>query len=259
MWPALFFTIVLCITFLYTIYIIFRQKKVTELKNDFINNMTHEFKTPLSTISLAAQMLTDGSVAKSPQMLQHITSVIGDEAKRLRFQVEKVLQVSLFDEQKSTLKTVELNLNDLVSAVVNTFALKVEKNGGTIVSQLDAEQPHVLADEMHITNVVFNLMDNAVKYRRDDEPLRLTIRTWNERDRYCLSIEDNGIGIKKDNLKRLFERFYRVHTGNRHDVKGFGLGLAYVKKVVEDHRGTIRVESELGVGTKFVIVLPLIK
>lgn len=259
MWPALFFTIVLCITFLYTIYIIFRQKKVTELKNDFINNMTHEFKTPLSTISLAAQMLTDGSVAKSPQMLQHITSVIGDEAKRLRFQVEKVLQVSLFDEQKSTLKTVELNLNDLVSAVVNTFALKVEKNGGTIVSQLDAEQPHVLADEMHITNVVFNLMDNAVKYRRDDEPLRLTIRTWNERDRYCLSIEDNGIGIRKDNLKRLFERFYRVHTGNRHDVKGFGLGLAYVKKVVEDHRGTIRVESELGVGTKFVIVLPLIK
>lgn len=259
MWPALFFTIVLCITFLYTIYIIFRQKKVTELKNDFINNMTHEFKTPLSTISLAAQMLTDGSVAKSPQMLQHITSVIGDEAKRLRFQVEKVLQVSLFDEQKSTLKTVELNINDLVSAVVNTFALKVEKNGGTIVSQLDAEQPHVLADEMHITNVVFNLMDNAVKYRRDDEPLRLTIRTWNERDRYCLSVEDNGIGIKKDNLKRLFERFYRVHTGNRHDVKGFGLGLAYVKKVVEDHRGTIRVESELGVGTKFVIVLPLIK
>ena len=259
MWPALFFTIVLCVTFLYTIYIIFRQKKVTELKNDFINNMTHEFKTPLSTISLAAQMLTDGSVAKSPQMLQHITTVIGDEARRLRFQVEKVLQVSLFDEQKSTLKTVELNLNDLVSAVVNTFALKVEKNGGTIVTQLDADEPHVLADEMHITNVVFNLMDNAVKYRRDEEPLRLTIRSWNERDRYYLSIEDNGIGIKKDNLKRLFERFYRVHTGNRHDVKGFGLGLAYVKKVVEDHRGTIRVESEPGVGTKFVIVLPLIK
>ena len=221
--------------------------------------MTHEFKTPLSTISLAAQMLTDGSVAKSPQMLQHITTVIGDEARRLRFQVEKVLQVSLFDEQKSTLKTVELNLNDLVSAVVNTFALKVEKNGGTIVTQLDADEPHVLADEMHITNVVFNLMDNAVKYRRDEEPLRLTIRSWNERDRYYLSIEDNGIGIKKDNLKRLFERFYRVHTGNRHDVKGFGLGLAYVKKVVEDHRGTIRVESEPGVGTKFVIVLPLIK
>ena len=259
MWPALFFTIVLCVTFLYTIYIIFRQKKVTELKNDFINNMTHEFKTPLSTISLAAQMLTDGSVAKSPQMLQHITTVIGDEARRLRFQVEKVLQVSLFDEQKSTLKTVELNLNDLVSAVVNTFALKVEKNGGTIVTQLDADEPHVLADEMHITNVVFNLMDNAVKYRRDEEPLRLTVCSWNERDRYYLSIEDNGIGIKKDNLKRLFERFYRVHTGNRHDVKGFGLGLAYVKKVVEDHRGTIRVESEPGVGTKFVIVLPLIK
>ena len=256
--PALFFTIVLCITFLYTIYIIFRQKKVTELKNDFINNMTHEFKTPISTISLAAQMLTDGSVTKSPQMLQHITSIIRDESTRLRFQVEKVLQISLFDEQNASLKTTELDLNDLVSGVVNTFALKVEKNGGTIVTQLDADRANVLADEMHITNVVFNLMDNAVKYRRDDEPLRLAIRTWNERDRYYLSVEDNGIGIKKDNLKRLFDRFYRVHTGNRHDVKGFGLGLAYVKRVIHEHHGTIRVESEPGVGTKFIIVLPLL-
>lgn len=256
--PALFFTVVLCVTFMFTIYIIFRQKKVTELKNDFINNMTHEFKTPVSTISLAAQMLADDSVTKSPQMMQHVTGIINDEAKRLRFQVEKVLQVSLFDGQKATLKTRELDVNDLVTGVVNTFALKVEKNGGTIVTHLDATKPIVMADEMHITNVVFNLLDNAVKYKRDDEPLRLTIRTWNESGKFCLSIQDNGIGIKKDNLKRVFDRFYRVHTGNVHDVKGFGLGLAYVKKVIQDHRGSIRAESELGVGTKFIIVLPLL-
>lgn len=142
--------------------------------------MTHEFKTPVSTISLAAQMLADDSVSKSPQMMQHVTGVINDEAKRLRFQVEKVLQISLFDEQKATLKTRELDVNELVTGVVNTFALKVEKNGGTIVTHLDAARPIVMGDEMHITNVVFNLLDNAVKYKRDDEPLRLTIRTWNE-------------------------------------------------------------------------------
>ena len=223
--PALFFTVVLCLTFMFTLYIIFRQKKVTELKNDFINNMTHEFKTPVSTISLAAQMLADDSVSKSPQMMQHVTGIINDEAKRLRFQVEKVLQISLFDEQKATLKTRELDVNELVTGVVNTFALKVEKNGGTIVTHLDATQPIVMGDEMHITNVVFNLLDNAVKYKRDDDPLRLTIRTWNESGKFCLSIQDNGIGIKKENLKRVFDRFYRVHTGNVHDVKGFGLGL----------------------------------
>lgn len=256
--PALFFTIVLCGTFIYTLFIIFRQKKVTELKNDFINNMTHEFKTPISTISLAAQMLTDNSVSKSPQMLQHITGIISDESKRLRFQVEKVLQVSLFDQQKASLKTRELDVNELVTGVVNTFALKVEKNGGTIVTYLDAADPVILADEMHITNVVFNLMDNAVKYKRDEEPLCLTIKTWNEQGKFYLSIQDNGMGIKKENLKRVFDRFYRVHTGNVHDVKGFGLGLAYVKKVIQDHRGTIRAESELGVGTKFIIVLPLL-
>ena len=256
--PALFFTIVLCIAFIYTIYVIFRQKKVTELKNDFINNMTHEFKTPISTISLASQMLTDGAVTKSPQMLQHITGIINDETKRLRFQVEKVLQISLFDEQKATLKMRELDMDELITGVVNTFALKVEKNGGTITSQMEAKDTMVFADEMHITNVVFNLMDNAVKYKRDEEPLRLAIRTWNEHEKLGISIQDNGIGIKKENLKRVFDRFYRVHTGNLHNVKGFGLGLAYVKKVIQDHHGTIRAESELGVGTKFIIVLPLL-
>ena len=258
MMPALFFTVVLCVTFMYTLFIIFRQKKVTELKNDFINNMTHEFKTPISTISLAAQMLTDGSVSKSPQMLQHVTNIISDEATRLRFQVEKVLQISLFDDKKAVMKNSEIDLNDLLSGVVNIFALKVEKNGGTITTHLEAEDATIFADEMHITNVMFNIMDNAVKYKRDEEPLRLTIHTWNEGDKLHLSIQDNGIGIKKENLKRVFDRFYRVHTGNLHNVKGFGLGLAYVKKVIQDHHGSIRAESELGVGTKFIIVLPLL-
>ena len=256
--PALFFTVVLCIAFIFTLYVIFRQKKVTELKNDFINNMTHEFKTPISTISLASQMLTDGSVTKSPQMLQHITGIINDETKRLRFQVEKVLQISLFDQQKATMKMCELDAGELLTGVVNTFALKVEKNGGTIATQMEAQNSKIFADEMHLTNVVFNLMDNAVKYKRDDEPLRLTIHTWNEHGKFCLSIQDNGIGIKKENLRRIFDRFYRVHTGNLHDVKGFGLGLAYVKKVIQDHHGSIRAESELGVGTKFIIVIPLL-
>ena len=256
--PALFFTIVLCIAFIYTLYVILRQKKVTELKNDFINNMTHEFKTPISTISLASQMLTDSAVTKSPQMLQHITGIISDETKRLRFQVEKVLQISLFDDKKAVMKNSEIDLNDLLSGVVNIFALKVEKNGGTITTHLEAEDATVFADEMHITNVMFNIMDNAVKYKRDDEPLRLTIHTWNENDKLYLSIQDNGIGIKKENLRRVFDRFYRVHTGNLHNVKGFGLGLAYVKKVIQDHHGSIRAESELGVGTKFIIVLPLL-
>ena len=256
--PALFFTIVLCIAFIYTLYVILRQKKVTELKNDFINNMTHEFKTPISTISLASQMLTDSAVTKSPQMLQHITGIISDETKRLRFQVEKVLQISLFDDKKAVMKNSEIDLNDLLSGVVNIFALKVEKNGGTIITHLEAEDATIFADEMHITNVMFNIMDNAVKYKRDEEPLRLTIHTWNEGDKLHLSIQDNGIGIKKENLKRVFDRFYRVHTGNLHNVKGFGLGLAYVKKVIQDHHGSIRAESELGVGTKFIIVLPLL-
>ena len=256
--PALIFTVVLLVTFIFTIVVIFRQKKLTEIKNDFINNMTHEFKTPISTISLAAQMLKDSTVAKSPQMFQHISGVINDETKRLRFQVEKVLQMSMFERQKATLKMKEVNANELISGVINTFALKVEKYNGKITSSLDAEDPLIFVDEMHFTNVIFNLMDNAVKYKRPDEDLLLDLRTWNESDKLFISIQDNGIGIKKEDLKKIFDKFYRVHTGNLHDVKGFGLGLAYVKKIIHDLKGTIRAESELGVGTKFIIVLPLL-
>lgn len=257
--PSMIFTFVLLITFIFTIYIVFRQKKLTEMKNDFINNMTHEFKTPISTISLAAQMLKDPTVGKSPAMFQHISGVINDETKRLRFQVEKVLQMSMFDRQKATLKMKELDTNELIAGVINTFTLKVERYNGQIKSELNATDAIIFADEMHITNVIFNLMDNAVKYKRPDADLQLVVKTWNEPGRLMISIQDNGIGIKKENLKKIFEKFYRVHTGNLHDVKGFGLGLAYVKKIILDHKGTIRAESELNVGTKFIIALPLLK
>jgi len=257
--PSVIFTLVLLVTFIFTIYIIFRQKKLTEIKNDFINNMTHEFKTPISTISLAAQMLQDPAVGKSPAMFKHISGVINDETKRLRFQVEKVLQMSMFERQKATLKMKDVNANDLIAGVVNTFALKVEKNNGLITSELDAKFPWVFVDEMHFTNVVFNLLDNAVKYKKPEVELHLHLKTWNEANKLYISIQDNGIGIKKEDLKKIFDKFYRVHTGNLHDVKGFGLGLAYVKKIIQDHKGSIRAESELNVGTKFIIVLPTLK
>lgn len=256
--PSLIFTFVLLVTFVFTLYVVFRQKKLTEIKNDFINNMTHEFKTPISTISLAAQMLNDASVVKSPQMFGHISGVINDETKRLRFQVEKVLQMSMFERQSNTMKMKEIDINELIHGVVNTFAIKVENYGGSIDSLFDADDPFVLADEMHFTNVIFNLMDNAVKYKRNDENPHLTIRTWNETGKLMVSIADNGTGIKKEDLRKVFEKFYRVHTGNLHDVKGFGLGLAYVKRVIQDHKGNIRAESDLGQGTKFIISLPLL-
>lgn len=258
--PSFAFTFILLVTFLFTIITAFRQKKLTEMKNDFINNMTHELKTPVSTISLAAQMLKDSDITKSPDVFKHISGVINDETKRLSFLVEKVLQMSLFERQKAALKLKEIDANDLVANVANTFVLKVEKYGGTMDIDLQATESDIYVDEMHITNVLFNLMDNAVKYRRPEVPLTLMARTWNENGKLLISVEDNGIGIKKEYLKKVFDRFFRVPTGNVHDVKGFGLGLAYVRKIIEDHKGTIRAESGAGnIGTKFIITLPLIK
>lgn len=230
------------------------------MKNDFINNMTHEFKTPISTISLAAQMLNDDSVRKSPAMLQHAASIINDETKRLRFQVEKVLQMSMFEKKKATVRLQEIDANSVIYNIINTFKLKVEKYGGTIKSTLDAEDAIIMVDEMHFTNVIFNLLDNAVKYRREDTPLQLLVTTRDvDNGKLEITVCDNGIGIKKEDLKKIFERFYRVHTGNVHDVKGFGLGLAYVKKMIEVLGGEIKAESEINVGTKFIIILPLTK
>ncbi len=260
MFPAFAFTLILLVIFVFTIIVAFRQKKLSEMKNDFINNMTHEFKTPISSISLAAQMLNDPAVRKSPTMLQQIANVVNDETKRLRFQVEKVLQMSLYEQQKATLKIEEIDANLTVYNIVNTFKLKVEKYGGHITANLDALNGLVEVDEMHFTNVVFNILDNAVKYRAEDRPLNLTVSSRDlDDERLEITIADNGIGIRRDDLKKIFDKFYRVSTGNRHDVKGFGLGLAYVRKMITEMGGSITAESEFNVGTKFIIILPLSK
>ena len=257
--PSVVFTLVLLITFIFTIVVIFRQKRYTEIKNDFINSMTHELRTPIASISLAAQMLNDNSVGKSPAMLSHLGGVINDESKRLRFLVEKVLQMSMFDRKKAVFKKKELDLNEMVENIANSFTLRVEHTGGKIYTEIEAIDSAIYVDEMHFQNVIFNLLDNAVKYRKQDMPLDIYMKTWNDDQYLYLSIRDTGMGIKKENLKKIFEKFYRVHTGNLHDAKGFGLGLAYVKKIIDLHKGTIHVESEFGKGTKFTIALPVIK
>ena len=249
--PAIVFTVVLLITFIFTIVVIFRQKRYTEIKNDFINNMTHELKTPISSSSLAAQML-------SQQMQKHLGGIINDESKRLRFLVEKVLQMSMFDRKSVSFKKKELDLNELLEQIASTFSLRVEHTGGKIYTEIEAVDSAIYVDEVHFQNAITNLMDNAVKYRKPDEPLDLYLRTWNEKDRLCFSIRDTGLGIKKENVRKIFDKFYRVHTGNVHDVKGFGLGLAYVKRIIDLHEGEIKCESELGKGTTFTISLPVL-
>ena len=255
--PSFLLIVLILGVFIVAIIIIFRQKQLNNMKNDFVNNMTHEFKTPISSISLASQMLQDPVVGKTPQTLKHISSVIHDETKRLSFMVEKVLQMSVFERDKSILKLNEININSLIKDIISNFSLKVTNKGGKIISKLEAVDDFALIDEVHFTNVIFNLMDNALKY--SDKPLLLTVETRNEKDRLLVSIEDNGIGILKEDLKRIFEKFYRVSTGNLHNVKGFGLGLAYVKKIVTEHKGTIKVESEPNIGTKFIISIPTLK
>ena len=257
--PSVVFTLVLLVTFIFTIVVIFRQKRYSEIKNDFINNMTHELKTPIASISLAAQMLNDKSVTKSQQMLGHLSGVINDETKRLRFLVEKVLQMSMFDKKKAVFKKKELDLNEMVENIAKSFTLRVEHTGGKIYTEIEAIDSAIFVDEMHFQNVIFNLMDNAVKYRKQDKPIDIYLRTWNDNDHLYLSVRDTGLGIKKENLKKIFDKFYRVHTGNVHDAKGFGPGLAYVHKVVDLHDGEIKVESEYGKGTTFTIKLPVIK
>jgi len=251
------FTTLLLFTFIFTIVIISRQKRLSEMRTDFMNNMTHELKTPVSSISLASQMLNDSSITKSPAMIQQLSSVIKDETKRLSQLIDKVLQMSIFEKESTALKLKEMDINELILNIAGNFAIKVENKGGSIETDLNADDPYALIDEVHFTNIIYNLMDNALKYSK--EALFLKLRTWNEKDKLMISIEDNGIGIKKNHLKRIFDKFYRIPTGSVHDVKGFGLGLAYVKKVVTDHKGTIHAESEPNIGTKFIISIPLKK
>lgn len=258
--PTLAFTVILLFVFVYTIVLILRQKKISEMKSDFVSNMTHELKTPISSISLAGQMLSDSSVSKSPAMLKNLSNVITEESKRLRFQVDKVLQLSVFDntDTEAALKFTEINANDVISNVVNNFKLRVEKHGGEIRCNLNAENATIYVDEMQFNNVINNLLENALKYRHEKRDPILTVSTRDiSKHRLEIKVRDNGIGIKKDEQKKIFDKFYRVSTGNRHDVKGFGLGLVYVKKMLSFFKGEVTVESEFGKWTEFTLLIPL--
>jgi two-component system phosphate regulon sensor histidine kinase PhoR len=253
--PTFVLTAMLIGIFVFTILIILRQKKLSNIKNDFINNMTHELKTPISTISLASQMLRDNTVSNTPKTIEHISGIIFQESKRLTTQVEKVLQMAVFNEGKLKLKFKEVNLNNLINSVVLNFELRVKSKNGELTTELKADSAIIRADEVHLTNVLFNLLDNAVKYSKD-EP-KITISTELIDQNLVLSVKDQGIGIQKEHVGQIFERFYRVPTGNVHDVKGFGLGLSYVKIITEAHHGQIKVESALNKGTKFMIYFPI--
>lgn len=254
--PTIILTALLIGIFVYTIMIIFKQKKLSMIKNDFINNMTHELKTPISTISLASQMLEDGSVAQTPKTIEHISRVINQESKRLSFQVEKVLQMAVFNEGRLKFKFREFDVNKMINNVVTNFELRVKSKNGTLQTEIIAEEPIIKGDEVHITNVVFNLLDNAMKYSKEFP--EITVATENRKGQLVISVMDKGIGIPKEHQIHIFDRFYRVPTGNVHNVKGFGLGLSYVKKIVDSHGGKIKVESVVNKGTKFSILFPQI-
>ena len=250
-----FLTLIILATFAFTIYIIIMQKKLSEIKTDFVNNMTHELKTPISTISLASQMLQDKSIPHQNKNFENISNVIYDESKRLGFQVEKVLQMAIFEKGRLKIKPQEVDIHDLISNVVNSFIIQVKNQNGEIIQKLEAKDPIIKADEVHFTNIIFNLLDNAVKYSNGNT--HITVGTRNSNNQFYIYVEDKGIGIKKENQKRIFEQFYRVPTGNIHNVKGFGLGLSYVKKIVDEHQGHINIQSEPKKGTRFEIALPI--
>ena len=251
---SMILTIIIILSFVTTFYIIFKQKRLSEIKNDFINNMTHELKTPISTISLASQMLNDKSIPAKSKNLGYISRVIADECKRLEYQVEKVLQMAIFDRGKIKLKFRQVDVHDLIQGVVNNFSIQMDKNGGQIHEKLDASNPLIMLDTVHFTNVISNLIDNAIKYSKENP--EIYVSTEYKNGRLLIQIKDNGIGISKEDQKKIFEKFYRVPTGNIHNVKGFGLGLSYVKKIIDAHGGDIRIRSELNKGTEFEIGLP---
>jgi two-component system phosphate regulon sensor histidine kinase PhoR len=249
-----FFILIIIATFFYTISTIIRQKKLSDIKNDFINNMTHELKTPISTISLACEALSDPDVNKSASMAGNYTRMIQEENKRLAQLVENVLQSALLDKSDFELQITEVDMHVVIQKVLRSFEIHLNRRKVTLDLSLNALKTVVEGDVVHLTNVIFNLLDNAIKYTPDVPEIR--IETSNVGSAFVFSIRDNGIGISRDEQKRVFEKLYRVPTGNIHNVKGFGLGLSYVQVIVEKHHGYIRVESELGFGSTFTVTLP---
>ncbi len=258
LWPtilgSIFFTGIILFCFAYTIQVIFRQKKISEMRTDFINNMTHEFKTPIATINLAADSITSPMVSGSAEKVGRFAKIIKQENGRMLNQVEKVLQMALLEKKDFKLKLAEVNVHELILQAVEHANLKVAGKGGQVKAELGAQKPNILADQTHVSNIIHNLLDNANKYSPESPDIR--VATSNVNGGIQISVEDKGIGMTKEQRKHIFDKFYRVHTGNLHDVKGFGLGLSYVKAMIAAHKGTIEVQSELGEGSSFVVNLP---
>jgi two-component system phosphate regulon sensor histidine kinase PhoR len=241
--------------FVYTLFVILKQRRLSEVQNDFINNMTHEFKTPLATIAISSEVLKDPSIAKNPERLLNYATIIENESQRLKQQVERVLQMAQTEKADVGLKKEQQDIHELIKEAVDNHKVALSSKRGEVGLALNATNSHILADKLHFTNVIGNLLDNAIKYC-EKEP-RISINTSNSQTSIQIEISDNGIGISPENQKKIFARFYRVPTGNRHDVKGFGLGLNYVKLIVEAHKGKISVQSKPGNGSIFTIVLPM--
>ena len=247
--------VIIVIIFNSSVKIIFNMRKLDEMKTTFINNMTHEIKTPIATISLACEMLNDESVVSDDETRHNFLNVIADENRRMRMLVETILQNAKMTNGSISLNLAPVSLNDLCASSVKSFALTLEKRGGTISEQYDAELPFVNVDSLHVTNLIHNLLDNAIKYSVDAP--RIEVGTSRDESWVVLRISDHGIGIAKEDQKHIFEKFYRVSTGDVHDVKGFGIGLNYVSNVVALHHGTVAVESTPNYGTTFIIKFPL--
>lgn len=252
---SILFTGIILFCFFYTISVVFKQKKVSEMKNDFINNMTHEFKTPIATISLAADSIASPMVVSQPEKIRRFIDIIRQENKRMNNQVEKVLQMAQIDRQDFDLKLSDVNLHDVITQAVGYIGLQVEKRDGTVSTDLQATQPIVQGDMTHISNIINNLLDNANKYSPENP--EISVATRNVAGGVEVIVTDKGIGLSKEAKKLIFEKFYRVHTGNLHDVKGFGLGLSYVKAMMDAHKGRVEVKSEVGKGSSFVLFFPV--
>ncbi|MEO1436632.1 MAG: HAMP domain-containing sensor histidine kinase, partial [Bacteroidota bacterium] len=251
---SVLFTGIILFCFIYTVQVIFRQKKLSEIKTDFINNMTHEFKTPIATISLAADSINSPIISGNPEKVKRFATIIKEENKRMNSQVEKVLQISLLDKDDFKLKLREINLHEVATKAARNLTLQVEQRNGSIELDLDAENHMIEGDLTHVQNVIHNLLDNANKYSPENP--KIIIRTRNKGNGIQVSVIDHGMGMNKEARKRIFDKFYRVHTGNLHDVKGFGLGLSYVKAIMTAHKGHIDVKSEEGQGSEFILFFP---